>query len=512
MESSAPQFHLEVNGIAEGPMTARIMAWKAGTTGPDDVVRFRADGTSEWLKLEGNMEYIQKLAAAEAAGAISPASPPKLKLKKRAESTEENAGGQPAVPESTANQQGFETPPPPPGSQDLVLPPSGYAHTVDNPPPPPGAPGHPAISGSHAYVTPTPQTAAGVAQPYPPPPTQPPVRITTLLIASLLITLGLTGYGFYLMEQDVRGSVRRHSETSTSREIKGLKYAVMSDKKALAWKNSAKAKLAAFGQRAKSEAADSAARCSPIITRSEDIAAKYADAAEALYIAGMEAKLLSIAFDQNSAKDVKSLRRLELAMESAEAYLQPEVRVKMEAGRFIAVANAIQMEGFEKMAASFEAEARDVETRLSSELRTTKPLADEAATFATRTMYMALPEAEASATGSSDALGLFDLSLTPGDYYLVGSTETTAENPPNAWALGFKVLPITENVISLSEANLGTKGDTSLWKPEETMAVEIEIAAIQEQHDRITKALDRLQALRETMAQRQAGLDRLMKR
>ena len=83
MESPAPRYHLEINGIAEGPMTAREMAWKIGMTGVDDVVLFRRDGSADWLPLEGNKEQIQQLVALESSAEGAPASPPKLKLKKR---------------------------------------------------------------------------------------------------------------------------------------------------------------------------------------------------------------------------------------------------------------------------------------------------------------------------------------------------------------------------------------------------------------------------------------------
>jgi len=521
MESPAPRYHLEINGIAEGPMTARELAWKIGMTGGDDVVLFRRDGSGEWLPLEGNKDQIQQLVALESAAGGAPATPPKLKLKKRGETTTADpAETPPPFPtEPAAPTLGFETPPPPPGAPGGVPIPPVVEYTDDNPPPPPGSPGYPdTTQATHTFVPPPPQlsaigagqVSAPVASPAPSAPAAPPVRISTILVASLVITFGLVGYIFFLMEQDVAGSARRQGETSSSREVKGLRYTVLTKSKALEWKEAAKAKLAAFGDKAKTEATASGGRSVSTVTKAEEISAKYAAGARSLYLTCAKAKYLSIGFDEKSSKDINALRNLELAMESAEAYLPAGSRADLEAGRFIALAMAVRSGGFESLATAFENEIRSVESQLKEELVRIRPIADDAAGFARNTMFMVPPETAASASGSSDALGLFDLKLPPGDYVLIGTTETASDTPPSAWAQGFQVKPLEENSLRLNEGNLGSSGPDSLWKAGETRGIERDILSIKRQAERISAALKSLQTLRETITQSKEAMERLM--
>lgn len=521
MESPAPRYHLEINGIAEGPMTAREMAWKIGMTGGDDVVLFRRDGSADWLPLEGNKEQIQQLVALESSADGAPASPPKLKLKKRGETAAADpAETPPPFPTGPAAPTlGFETPPPPPGAPGGVPIPPAIEYTDDNPPPPPGSPGYPdPAQATNTFVPPPPQLSAigagHVSAPMPASapaaPAAPPVRISTLLVASLVITIGLVGYIFFLMEQDVAGSARRQGETSSSREVKGLRYTVLTKSKALEWKESAKAKLAAFGDKAKNEATASGGRSISTVTKAEEISAKYAAGARSLFLTCANAKYLSIGFDEKSSKDINALRNLELAMESAEGYLPAGSRTDLEAGRFISLAMAVRSSGFESLTAAFEEEIRSVESQLKEELVRIKPIADDAAGFARKTMFMVPPETTASAVGSSDALGLFDLRLPPGDYVLIGTTETASDTPPTAWAQGFQVKPLEQNALSLNEGNLGSTGSDSLWKPEETRGIERDILSIKRQAERISATLKSLQTLRNTITQSKEAMERLM--
>ena len=97
MQSSGDSYHVEINGIAEGPMTVRDLVWKIGMAGNDDVIRFRQEGSGDWQPLEGNRDRLQQLASAEPGQAAAPASPPKLKLKRRGDAP---------------SPSGNETPPP----------------------------------------------------------------------------------------------------------------------------------------------------------------------------------------------------------------------------------------------------------------------------------------------------------------------------------------------------------------------------------------------------------------
>lgn len=521
MESPAPRYHLEINGIAEGPMTAREMAWKIGMTGGDDVVLFRRDGSADWLPLEGNKEQIQRLVAAEASAEGATVAPPRLKLKKRGEiNPSAPAETPPPFPtEPPPPPSGFETPPPPPGAPGGSPLPPGFEHTDDNPPPPPGAPGYPDNGLTpNTFVPPPPQLSsvapgqapASTTQATPSNASAPPVRISTILTAALVITAGLVGYIFLLMEQDVAGSARREAGTSSAREVKGLKYAVLTKANAFKWKESAKSKLSAFAEKAKAEARASGGRSLGANAKAEEICAKFTAGAQAMLVTCADARFLSIGFDQKSAKDVKALRRLELAMESSETYLPAGIRDDLDAGRFIAIAMAVRTGGFEKLAAAFEDEVRPLESQLRQELARIRPIAEDAAGFARKTMFTVPADVEAAAAGSTDALGLFDLKLPPGDYVLIGSTETTGETTPSAWAQGFKVKPLEENTLSLHEGNLGNKGPQNLWRAEETIAIERDILSVKNQAERIGETLKSMQTVRHAITRHKEAMERLM--
>ncbi len=508
MESSAPRYHLEINGITEGPMTAREMAWKIGMASADDVVLYRREESEQWTPREGNIDQIHRLATSEDAAEIPAALPPKLKLKKREEETHGDATRSP-VPfhiSQEAAAQGFDSAPPPPGGSGNIHAFPGLEHTDDNPPPPPGAPGYPAPTpGVHAGVPPPPQPGnanTGTTQaPFAPSaPSAPPVRVSSLLMSAFVITLGLVGYIFFLMKQDVAGSARRQAETSSNREIKDLRYTVLTKAKALEWKESAKARLTAFGEKAKVEAAASEARSMAMIKKAEQIRSQYSSEARSLYQACAHARFLSIAYDQNSAQDIKALRRLELAVESAEAHLPPGTRADLKAGRFASVAMAAKSAGLESLVSAFEITAKPLEARLAEELVRIRPLAEEAAGFARKNMYVVPDEIVASAVGSSDALGLFDINLAPGDYFLIGASDLSTEAPTTVWAQALQVRPLVENTLRLNEGNLGNIGPDSLWKPDETRVAERDILSIKRQAERISEALKSLQALRETFS------------
>jgi len=159
MQSSGDSYHLEINGIAEGPMTVRDLVWKIGMANSDDVILFRLEGSADWQPLEGNRERLQQLATGEPAQAAAPASPPKLKLKKRCDAPSPNGNETPPPfpSEPPTPPSSLETPPPPPGAPVSPVLPEGFEYTDDNPPPPPGAPGYhppPPAAARHAAARP----------------------------------------------------------------------------------------------------------------------------------------------------------------------------------------------------------------------------------------------------------------------------------------------------------------------------------------------------------------------
>ena len=515
MQSSGDSYHLEINGIAEGPMTVRDLIWKIGMANNDDVILFRLEGSADWQPLEGNRERLQQLATGEPGQAAAPASPPKLKLKRRGDAPSPNGNETPPPfpSEPPTPPTSRETPPPPPGAPGSPVFPEVVEYTDDNPPPPPGAPGYQPIPPlPPATPPPVPQFNPGTQTPpsAPSKPKPPPVRIATLLTISFVITLGLVGYIFFLMPQDVAGSAQRKTETSYTREVSGMIYVVLTKSQAEAWKATSMEKLATFGAKAKAEANASTARSLPLTGPIQETIAKYTAGARALSLAGINAKNLSYAYDPSSPKDVKSLRTLELSMEIAEAYLPRECREDMEKGRFSTVALAVRGVGFTNLKAAFEAEILTVENRLKAEIAQVKPTADEAKGLARRTMYEVPSEIRATARGVSDNLGRFDLRLPPGDYVVIATAGPLGGTPSIDWARSFKVKPLTENTLRLEDANVGTKGEDSFWKTGDSLSIESDILAVLEQSERLNATLGQTQKLRADIDELKTQVGRMM--
>ncbi len=515
MHSQGDSYHIEINGIAEGPMSVRDLLWKIGTASSDDVILFRSEGSADWHPLEGNRERLQQLASAEPGSAAIPPSPPKLKLKKRGDAqTPAMSESPPPFPsEPPLPPASLETPPPPPGALNGPVSPEPFEYTDDNPPPPPGAPGYqPVPQALHATATPVPQLSTGTQATYSPPsaPPAPPVRISSILTAALVISAALAGYIFFLMPQDVTATAKRRTETSYTREVSGMPYAVLTKSQAEAWKKASMEKLAAFSSNAKSEAAASAGRSLSLSASTKEIIEKYTAAARALSLAGINAKNLGQGYDPKSSKDVKALRTLELAMEIAEAYLPPECKNDMQSGSFSAIALAVRGVGFKNLKSAYEAEILSTEDRIKAELAQIKPTSDAAKGLTRKTMYEVPADVSAEARGVSDSLGRFDLRLAPGDYYVISTANPIGDSPAIEWARAFKVKPLTENTLKLDDSNTGTKGEGSLWKTEETQAIERDIAAIVEQAARLNSAIGETQKLREDMDELKARVGRLL--
>ncbi len=500
MESKATRYHLEINGVAEGPMSAKELTWKAGMASPDDVLRYRKQGADEWLPLAGELETIKQQAAQDSAAEAPVASPPKLKLKKKSEAP-------PPFPSETPPPFPSEAPPLPPdyGSGSPFVP--DFEYTDDNPPPPPGAPTAPMPQlsmGTHASPAPHPSAPA---TPPPPPP-----KISSLLVASLVVSVAITVYIFFLMKQDVAGSVTRTAGTTSARELSGMKYRVISKSDAEAWKSTALENLTAFGAKAKTEADASTGRVNPLVGKADDLATKYAACSRALFLAGTNAKILAINYTPTSPTDIKSLRTLEAAMEIAEPYLSPAARTDMEGGRFGSVALAVTMEGFPKLSTEYDAEIRDLETKLSAELALVRPIDDNATGFLSKMMYAVPEEVSVAATGTVDSRGQFTPKLAPGDYYVIATTGSSAETKPNQWAAGFTVKALADNVIQLNEANLGNASASGLWKPADTASAEQNIKAIRAQAAGIRAILEKIQETRRNIEQRKKDLERFSER
>ena len=478
-------------------MSVRDLVWKIGMASSDDVILFRATDSDQWQPLDGQLETLKQLASAESATSAAPASPPKLKLKKRVDSPPQSGTDTP--PPFPSEPAWPETPPPFPVLADGSEIPPTNEWTDDNPPPPPGSPGYQAVPPG-GYPTPTivpPLTPT--PQPAPPPPNAPtsqPVRITTLLTASVLITTVLAGYIFFLMPQEIAASAKVRTKGSYVREVGGLNFKVLTKNQAITWKAASLEKLTSFSAKAKSEASASAARSQKLVGQTDDIIAKHAAGARALSTAAICAKNLSASYDPGSHRDVNTLRKLELAIETAEIYLPPECRGDLEGGRYGTVALAVRNHGFTKLKSSFEEEIETAETRLKSELEQVKPTADEAKGFARRMMYEVPAEIIPQAKGASDSLGRLDLKLSPGDYYVIATTGAFGDLSSIEWAQGFNVKSLTENTLSLDDTNLADKGDESLWKPAETSAIERDIDAIGQQAGYLKSALDKTQKFR----------------
>ena len=496
MESPATRYHLEINGIAEGPMSAKELTWKAGMASPDDVLRYRKQGSDEWLPLGGHLEAIKQQAAQDSAAEAPVASPPKLKLKKKSEAP-------PPFPSETPPPFPSEAPPLPPdyGSGSPFVP--DFEYTDDNPPPPPGAP-----------IAPMPQLSMGTHSAQPPQPSAPatppppPAKLSSLLVASLVVSIAITVYIFFLMKQEVAGSVTRSSSITGAREVRGVKYVILSKNEAEAWKTAALEKLADFGTKAKTEADASTARVSPLVSKADELATKYAACSRALFATGFNAMTLGGSYTPSAPTDIRTLRTLEAAMEIAEPYLSPAARADMEGARFGPVALAVTAEGFPKLSAEYEAEVRELEAKLDAELALIRPIEDDAKGFVSKMMYSVPEEVSATLSGTADSSGQFTPKLTPGDYYVIATTERGAEAKPNQWAVSFTVKALADNLVQLNEANLGNHSIDGLWKAADTLNAEQKIKFIRAQAASIRVVLERIQEVRRNTEQRKKDLER----
>lgn len=354
--------------------------------------------------------------------------------------------------------------------------------------------------GTHA--SPPPQPSA----PATPPP--PPVKISSLLVASLVVSVVITAYIFLLMKQEVTGAITVRTGSMPPREMRGVKYKVLTKSAAEEWKATSLEKVAAFGTKAKTEAEASAGRISPLLGKADELATKYAACTKALFLAGSNAKLLAISYTPTSPTDVKSLRTLEAAMEVAEPYLSPAARTDMEGGRFASVALAVTMEGFPKLNTEYDAEIRELEAKLTAELALIRPIDDEAAGFLAKMMYSVPVDVAVKTSGTTDLRGHFNPQLAPGDYFVVATTERGDESKPNEWAVGFAVRALADNTIRLNETNLGNSSASGLWKPADTLNAEQSIRAVRSQAASVRAVLEKIQETRRNIEQRKKDLDR----
>ena len=507
MEPKAARYHLDVNGVVDGPMTGRELAWKAGMTNSDDTLRFRSEGSDQWQPLTATQDNLRQFTEAEEATPAPPASPPKLKLKKRAESP-------PALPpEMTAFIPTQETPPPLPGSTDSNSVPPDFEFSDDNPPPPPGAPDPYDFNASNgtSLISPPPfsqSTAAPAASPSHPAP--PPPKMAPLLLASLLISTGIAGYVFFLRKQPVTGSATANLGAGSPREVKDVSYAVISKDTGLKWKTASLEKLVMLGNKAKAEATASSGRADTLLASTGEITLKYGAECRALFMVATNARYLEVSFDSQAKADVKTLLQLQSAADLADAYLSPAVRADLTGKRYNSVALATKIEGFPGLSSAFEKEIRIPEAQLTEEYEKLRPVVEDATTFLDAMMYVVPEEISAEARGWTDEFGRFEPSLAPGDYYVVASKDAAPGGRPLAWAIGFNVKALTENTLSLGDHNLGDKAPESLWKSTDTLAAERDISAIRERASRVRSLLESIRQLRAEISQRRADLDRLL--
>jgi hypothetical protein len=507
MEPKATRYYLDVNGFVEGPMAGRELVWKAGMANSDDVLRFRSEGSEQWQPLTGTQDNLRQFTEAEAAIPASLASPPKLKLKKRAESPP------PLPPEMTAFIPTQETPPPLPGSTDSTSVPPDSEFSDDSPPPPPGAPEPPDFNLSNGTSTATPPTLSQGTAPssvLPSPPSLPPPKMAPLLLASLLISTLIAGYVYFLMKQPVNGSAMASLGTGSAREAKDVSYAVLTRQAGLNWKTASLDKLVTLGNKAKDETAASSGRADTLLASTSEVTAKYGAECRALFMVGTNAKYLSINFDPQSKADIKTLRELESAADLAEAYLSPATRSDLTGRRYQSVALATKMEGFPGLTAAFEKEIRLPEAQLTEEYERLRPVVEDATNFMGAMMYVVPEEIPAEARGWTDEFGRFEPKLAPGDYYVVASKDAAPGGSPLGWAIGFQVKALTENTLSLDDHNLGNKAPESLWQRTDTLAAERDISAIRDRARQVRALLDNIRELRTEIGQRQADLNRLL--
>jgi hypothetical protein len=364
-------------------------------------------------------------------------------------------------------------------------------------------------------MAPMPQLSMGThaAQPSPPSapatPPPPPAKLSSLLVASLVVSIAITVYIFFLMKQEVAGSVTRSFSITGAREVRGVKYVILSKNEAEAWKTAALEKLEVFGTKAKTEADASAARVSPLVSKADELVTKYAACSRALFATGFNAKTLGASYTPSAPADIRTLRTLEAAMEIAEPYLSPAARTDMEGERFGSVALAVTMEGFPKLSTEYDAEIRDLETKLDAELALVRPIDEDAVGFLSKMMYSVPEHVAATVSGTADAGGQFTPELTPGDYYVIATTERGAEPKPNQWAVGFTVKALTDNLVQLNEANLGNNSTDGLWKAADTLNAEQKIKFIRAQAASIRVVMERIQEVRRNTEQRKKDLERV---
>ena len=500
MESTATRYYLEINDVPEGPMSAKALTWKAGMASREDVLRYRKEGSDEWLPLDGDLDSIKQQAAQDSAAEAPVASPPKLKLKRKNEAP-------PPFPTDSPPPFPTDYPPPPPGDDSGAPFVPDFGYDDNNLPPPPGAPMAPMPQlGMGTHGMPSQQPSAPATPPHPP------AKLSSLMVASLVISLAIAIYIFFLMKQDVSGSATRRSDVTGTPELRGLKYTVLTHSEAESWKSAALEKLAAFAAKAKTESDASAGRVSPLVGKADDLATKYAACSQALFLAGTNAKVLGISYTPGAPADIKSLRTLEAAMEIAEPYLSPAARTDMEGTRFGSVALAVTVEGFPKLVTEYEAEIRELESKLSAELDIIRPIDDAAGSFLSKMMYAVPEEVSATESGTADSRGQFTPELTPGDYYIIATAERGTEVKPSEWAVGFTVKALADNVVQLNETNLGNNSPDSLWKPADTSSAEQNIIAIRAQATSIRAVLEKIQTVRRNIEQRKKDLERFSER
>lgn len=506
MESKATRYHLEINGVAEGPMTARELAAKIGAASGDDVILFRKDGSGDWLPLDGHVDEIRQFADEEAASEQAVVAPPKLKLKK-------NGGTPPPFPTATPPAYPTEYPPPPPGAPAGTPFVPDPAQAMNQPPPPPGAPQAPVPQLSMGTHSSQPSQAGNGAPYMPPPPgapsapTHPPAKLSSVLVASLVISLAIVTYIFFFMKQEVSGSATRATDTAGIRPLRDLRYSVLTKEDAEEWKAKALERLNAFGNKAKTEAAASETRTAALAEKAAEVVAKYEASSRSLLQVGVNANFMGMS--TNPKSEIKAQLTLEAAMEVSAPYLKPATWADMQGERFRSVLLAVSMESFPGLSAAFEREILEIESLLKNEQALIRPLADEAGGITSTTLYAVPSDVSVVSTGKTDSLGLFWPELAPGEYYLIARAERVVESKPTEWALAFTVNPMAENNLKLQEENLGTAAVPSLWKAAETQATERDIEAIRAQAQRIGDIIDKIRDTRRNIQHRRDELNRL---
>ncbi len=507
MRSTGDSYHIEINGIAEGPMTVRDLVWKIGMAGNDDVILFRLEGSADWQPLEGSRERLQELAAAQLGNTAAPASAPKLRLRKR--------GSSPTPESETPPPFHSEPPPLPPQSGNFnpaISPDSDELASADVPPPPPGAP--------PTFITPPPLTVSGgihlsshngtIPTSVPPSQSLPSPKIAPLLLASFVITLAIAGYLFFFMKQPVSFTATLPRTTSTAAAADEIRYAVISTQVARRWKASSLEKLRALADKAKTETAASTERTGSLITKGDELTSKYAAECRALFTVGTNANYLSLRQDLQSKADIRSLRQLESAADIAEAYLSSSTRADLAARRYRPVALAARIEGFPNLIASFEREIRATEAALADEQEKLRPVVEDSGRFLGGLMTDLPEDTETVASGKADEAGRFEPSLPPGEHHVIARKENASGSTLASWAVAFSVKPFAENKVVLSEHNLGNKAPESLWQRADTLTAENDITAIRERARRISELREAIQTLRAEIGLRHHDLRRLL--